>query len=197
MRRPRRPAQELRFAIECLPHYTRVAMLDGIQESPIIVGAYTDRDGGVCPMLAAHRRGGRTSLVSFARAWDRYTRAGRRSRRASHREVHALKTMLEGSLLRDDLVRGELAEAVAELKAIRARRAAEARDAAESIEAGPERVGPDDRPDTGERDRTDELSSRHGWAWLRVFRRYDDYQTALDRVERAEREVDRREVERV
>jgi hypothetical protein len=26
-------------------------------------------------MLAAHRNGGRTSLVSFARAWDRYTEA--------------------------------------------------------------------------------------------------------------------------
>jgi hypothetical protein len=179
-------------------------MLDGIQESPIIVGAYTDRDGGVCPMLAAHRRGGRTSLVSFARAWDRYTRAGRRSRRASHREVRTLKTMLEGSLLRDDAVRGELAEAVAELKAIRARRAAEAAGAAESSEAA-EPVRPDDptisserdRPDTGELDRTEELSGDHGWAWLRVFRRYDDYQTALGRVERAEREVERREVERV
>ncbi len=180
-------------------------MLDGIQESPIIVGAYTDRDGGVCPMLAAHRRGGRTSLVSFARAWDRYTRAGRRSRRASHREVHTLRTMLEGSLLSDDVARGELAEAVAELKAIKARRAAEADGDAESTEA-PEPVrsdgstlpsGPLDRPDTGERDRTDELSGHHGWAWLRVFRRYDDYQTALDRVERAEREVERRELERV
>ena len=26
-------------------------------------------------MLAAHRNGGRTSLASFARAWDRYTGA--------------------------------------------------------------------------------------------------------------------------
>ncbi len=29
-------------------------------------------------MLAAHRNGGRTSLASFARAWDRYTGAGKR-----------------------------------------------------------------------------------------------------------------------
>jgi hypothetical protein len=179
-------------------------MLDGVQESPIIVGAYTDRDGGVCPMLAAHRRGGRTSLVSFARAWDRYTRAGRRSRRASHREVHTLKAMLEGSLLRDDAARGELAEAVAELRAIKARRTAEANGAASSEAAEPVRLDespspsePVDRPDTGERDRTAELSGHHGWAWLRVFRRYDDYETALDRVKRAEREVERREVERV
>jgi hypothetical protein len=42
-------------------------MLDGIRSSPIVVGAYTDGRGGVCPMLAAHRRGGRTSFVSFAR----------------------------------------------------------------------------------------------------------------------------------
>jgi hypothetical protein len=205
MRRPRRPAQELRFAIECLPHHTRVAMLDGIQESPIIVGAYTDRDGGVCPMLAAHRRGGRTSLVSFARAWDRYTRAGRRSRRASHREVHTLKAMLEGSMLRDDAARGELAKAVAELKEIKARRAAEENGAVASREPAeparrdesPRSSEPVDRPDIGEHDRMDELSGHHGWAWLRVFRRYDDYQTALDRVKRAEREVERREVERV
>jgi hypothetical protein len=53
-------------------------MLDGIANSRIIVGAYTDRQGGVCPMLAAHRNGGRTSLASFARAWDRYTDATRR-----------------------------------------------------------------------------------------------------------------------
>ena len=35
-------------------------MLDGIEANHIIVGAYTDRHGGVCPMLAAHRNGGRT-----------------------------------------------------------------------------------------------------------------------------------------
>ncbi len=33
----------------------------------IIVGAYVDRDGGVCPMLAAHRQGGRTDFLTFAR----------------------------------------------------------------------------------------------------------------------------------
>jgi hypothetical protein len=55
-----------------MPLATRRAMLAGIETERIIVGAYTDPQGGVCPMLAAHRRGGRTSLASFARAWDRY-----------------------------------------------------------------------------------------------------------------------------
>ena len=64
--RRRRPARDLRIAVDCMPLSTRVAMLEGIAASRIIVGAYTDRDGGVCPMLAAHRSGGRTSLASFA-----------------------------------------------------------------------------------------------------------------------------------
>ena len=46
-------------------------MLEGIGKNEIIVGAYTDRKGRVCPMLAAHRHGGRTSLASLARASDR------------------------------------------------------------------------------------------------------------------------------
>ena len=62
----RRPARDLRTAIDCLPLATRKAMLEGVEANRIIVGAYTDRKGGVCPMLAAHRNGGRTSLASFA-----------------------------------------------------------------------------------------------------------------------------------
>ncbi len=73
-------------------------MLDGIEANRIIVGAYTDRQGGVCPMLAAHRKGGRTSLVSFARAWDRYTGARGKPRPASEREVNTLRSMLEASV---------------------------------------------------------------------------------------------------
>ncbi|MEA2400991.1 MAG: hypothetical protein QOK00_1394 [Thermoleophilaceae bacterium] len=96
--RRRRPARDLRTAIDCLPLHTREAMLDGIAAGRIIVGAYTDRQGGVCPMLAAHRNGGRTSLASFARAWDRYTGAPRRPRPATPRELTALRAMLEGSI---------------------------------------------------------------------------------------------------
>src|SRR5919197_781207 len=103
MRRRRRPAHELRIAVDCLPLETRRAKLDGIDASRIIVGAYTDRQGGVCPMLAAHRLGGRTNLGSFARAWDRYTRAkGGRPRPATDRELRTLRTMLEASVSQDE-----------------------------------------------------------------------------------------------
>jgi hypothetical protein len=99
--RRRRPARDLRIAIDCMPLSTRRAMLAGIDSSRIIVGAYTDRDGGVCPMLAAHRRGGRTSLASFARAWDRYTGA-RRPRPATRRELASLRAMLETSIVGEE-----------------------------------------------------------------------------------------------
>lgn len=72
-------------------------MLDGIRSSPIVVGAYTDGRGGVCPMLAAHRHGGRTSFVSFARAWDEFART-KHIRRATEREVRTLEHLLEASL---------------------------------------------------------------------------------------------------
>jgi hypothetical protein len=98
----RRPARDLRTAIDCLPLQTRRAMLDGVESNRIIVGAYTDRNGGVCPMLAAHRNGGRTSLASFAHAWDRYTGV-RRPRPASERELNTLRTMLEASIALDEL----------------------------------------------------------------------------------------------
>src|SRR5512145_1929151 len=89
LRRPhRREAQRLRRVVDCLPYETRLAMLEGLgRYDRIIVGAYTDRGGGVCPMLAAHRCGGRTDFRGFARAWDRFTGAGKRARRASEREV--------------------------------------------------------------------------------------------------------------
>ena len=100
----RRPARDLRTAIDCLPLQTRKAMLSGVESNRIIVGAYTDKKGGVCPMLAAHRNGGRTSLASFAHAWDRYTGVrGRRARAATERELSTLKTMLEASIALDEL----------------------------------------------------------------------------------------------
>ena len=78
-------------------------MLEGVESNRIIVGAYTDRDGGVCPMLAAHRKGGRTSLASFAHAWDAYTGVRRRARSATNRELNTLRTMLEASIAVDEL----------------------------------------------------------------------------------------------
>jgi hypothetical protein len=77
-------------------------MLRGIDDNEIIAGAYADkRLGGICPMLAAHRNGGRTSLASFARAWDRFTDADR-PRLATPRELRALRSYIEISLLRDE-----------------------------------------------------------------------------------------------
>jgi hypothetical protein len=125
-------------------------MLDAIDANRIIVGAYTDRQGGVCPMLAAHRNGGRTSLASFARAWDRYTRARGRPRPATDREVGTLRTMLEASVL------------LAETPSL----------------SGFPRPRPGRRP-TGERHRARELRHQPGWAWLRPFRRLDEYERAL------------------
>jgi hypothetical protein len=93
------PIEELRSAIDCLPAATRAAMIEGLEAGePIIAGAYVDGRGGVCPMLAAHRRGARTNLLSFARAWDRFARA-RGARRATSRELAILSGQLQSSLV--------------------------------------------------------------------------------------------------
>jgi hypothetical protein len=114
---------DLRRTIDCLPVRTREAMLEGVRSHDrIIVGAYSDRHGGICPMLAAHRRGGRTNFLSFARSWDGFTRAGRKARQASRRELAILIAQLEASLLSE--APGALGRAIAEHRALRARRAA-------------------------------------------------------------------------
>jgi hypothetical protein len=116
-----RQIEDLRRAIDCLPVRTREAMLAAVRDAqPIIVGAYVDGEGGVCPMLAAHRRGGRTDFLAFARAWDRFTGAGRRSRRASRRELGVLVAHLEASLLED--AAPDLARAILEHRALLARK---------------------------------------------------------------------------
>jgi hypothetical protein len=117
------PIDDLRLAIDCLPLRTRQAMLDGVRANEIIVGAYSDRSGGVCPMLAAHRHGGRTSFVSFAHAWDRFAGA-KRARRATERELRILTAHLEASILAE----ADLGAAIRDHQAIaRERRAREAR----------------------------------------------------------------------
>jgi hypothetical protein len=94
-----RPIEQLRLSIDCLPIATREAMLRGVHDAQrVIAGAYVDPQGGVCPMLAAHRAGGRTDLLAFARAWDRFTRAGRGARAASKRELAILVGQLQASL---------------------------------------------------------------------------------------------------
>jgi hypothetical protein len=152
-------------AIEWLPIDTKRAMLDAIEHNRIIVGAYTDRDGGVCPMLAAHRNGGRTSYASFARAWDRYTGVGHRSRPATERELTTLRTMLEGSLASDAPDGTTLGKAISDHRELQGR-------------------APRELADTGERNRAPELRKRQGWAWTRLFRRYEDYEAAMAQLER-------------
>ena len=91
----------MRAVVDCLPNETKIAMLEGIDRFEIIAGAYSDRGGGVCPMLAAHRCGSRVDFRSFARAWDRFTGAGR-ARRASERELGTLRAQLERSVWAED-----------------------------------------------------------------------------------------------
>lgn len=150
-------------------------MLEGINTNEIIVGAYTDRKGRVCPMLAAHRHGGRTSLASFARAWDRYTGASNRPRPATDRELRTLRAMLEASLMYEG--DSELATAASEHR--------------ESVKRNRKAPVP-----TGETSRLKELRGRPGWSWLRVFRRYDDYAAALAQIESEERAAEHAERER-
>jgi len=109
------------MAIDCLPVRTREAMLAGVRANErIIAGAYVDGDGGVCPMLAAHRAGGRTDLLSFARSWDRFTRTGGAARVASAREVRILVAQLEDSLMSASGV--ELDVAISEHRELMSRR---------------------------------------------------------------------------
>jgi hypothetical protein len=105
----RDPISALERAIESLPAATRAAMLQGIRESPIVCGAYTDGRGGVCPMLAAHRHGGRVTLLAFARSWDAFART-RRVRRATARELRTLEDLLIASLADES----DFARAIAE-----------------------------------------------------------------------------------
>jgi hypothetical protein len=147
-------------------------MLEGIRSNAIIVGAYTGPDG-ICPMLAAHRAGARTDFISFAKAWDRFALTGsreRRARRATERELLVLTTQLEASLLDDEAPVSDLAAAIAEHEALVASR---------------------DRP--GDPDRAPELRRRPGWAWMRVMRRYDEYERALELLELQTRRVAERE----
>jgi hypothetical protein len=161
--RRRATIEDLRLTIDCLPRRTRIAMLDGISANEIIVGAYATRDG-ICPMLAAHRAGGRTNLIAFAKAWDRFgfrDARSRRARRATERELLILKAHLQASLLAEDAPVGDLAAARSEHLDLVARRESE----------------------RAERTVIPELGDRPGWTWTRAARRYDEYGRVLTRLE--------------
>jgi hypothetical protein len=125
MRKPRAPrtstVEGLRLAIDCLPVATREAMLTAVSsDARIIAGAYVDEHGGVCPMLAAHRSGGRTDFLSFARSWDRFTRARTGARVVTARERRILLAHLQASLVDVDGL--DLDRAIAEHRRLRSER---------------------------------------------------------------------------
>jgi hypothetical protein len=121
VRAARDPITQLRNAIDALPQQTRRAMLDGVRANPIVVGAYTDNRGGICPMLAAHRNGSRVDYLPFARSWDAFARA-RHVRRATRRELRVLEHLLVESLEAADPGPVDLAAAIADHQATRRRR---------------------------------------------------------------------------
>jgi hypothetical protein len=178
----------LRRSVDCLPTRTRQAMLVGIANNTIVVGAYAHNDG-ICPMLAAHRNGGRTDFVAFARAWDEFCFRGvrprkRRPRLATASELTTLKAHIESSLLADEQV--DLAGALADHRQLvddRATRAPEVDSAGEDSAAEPVRTGgrvrDPDRVRPGDLDRSKELGHRHGWRWLRITRSLDEFEQAL------------------
>jgi hypothetical protein len=133
-------------------------------------------------MLAAHRRGGRTSAIFFARTWDSFTGA-KRARRATRRELVILERHLEASLLNDET--GALGDAIVEHRELVSRRVERER---ETIKPQPRAERP------GDPDRSRELRRSGGWAWLRPVRRLDDYERALARVEEEARGSREREL---
>jgi len=230
----RRPAQELRATIDRLPLDVRRAVLDGMQSQRIIAGAHADGLGGLCPMEAAEVSWKSVSAASMevaqeaARAWDRYAEARGAWRPATKRQLLALQSMLEASILEETAqTEVSLSEVIAEHERSKALRAATP--AREATPASPPTLAPAvtapagftrppaDAPvapavpapsaadastppvvssrrrrETGERDRSGELRERDGWAWLKPFRNYDQYEEALVR---ALSELDRHEAE--
>jgi hypothetical protein len=193
------------MVIDALPRHTRVAMLDGIERHEIIVGAYSNRDG-VCPMLAAHRAGGRTTAIAFAKAWDRFAfRASRsrRPRRATARELMLLKVYLQASLLATPSeartpvtpARTHVTPARAPVTPARApvtpARAPVTPARAPVTPAGSLTPTPAPTlladtaapPRPGDEDRSGELAGRPGWSWSRLVRRYDDYERLIALLE--------------
>lgn len=178
----RQRARDLRAAIDRLPLTTREDMLDGIEANPIIAGADGTIQGGVCPLFAASRQPTRRQGRPFARAWDRYAGA-RLPRAATERELRTLRSMLAASIELEAEPDFSLAEAISEHKLSSARTSMDRELPAEATRqpVGSRR----DRGDGADRDRTRELAGREGWAWLRPFRRYDDYERALLELEDA------------
>jgi hypothetical protein len=119
MATPRENAQaELRRSIDVLPERTRQAMLIGLKNNTVITGAFAASKDGACPMMAAHREGGRTSCCTFPEAWDKFCGVHGRSivRPATEYEVMILCQEIEASL---QPMPNVLSDAIAEYQASR------------------------------------------------------------------------------
>jgi hypothetical protein len=118
MATPREQARaELRRSIDVLPERTRKAMLVGLGNNTVITGAFAASKDGACPMMAAHREGGRTSCCTFPEAWDKFTGVYGRHiiREATPYEVQILCEEIQASLVP---VPNVLSDAIAEHQAI-------------------------------------------------------------------------------
>ena len=189
--------EDLRRVIDCLNIETREAMLEGIRSNDIIVGAYTDRSGGVCPMLAAHRAGSRTSFVAFARAWDTFTGV-KRTRLATERELAVLERHLVASLAAekgssDFRTSSEFAGVIADHQAAKVTRAVErpkrSRRIGHGIPIDLAAVIAEHQASMRARN-SREAEETGGWGFLRERRERQDTERALERAER-ELEFDR------
>jgi hypothetical protein len=131
MATPREQARaELRRSIDVLPERTRKAMLHGLGNNTVITGAFAASGQGACPMLVAHREGGRTSCCTFPEAWDKFTGVYGRAiiREATPYEVQILCEEIAASLVPTPNV---LSDAIAEHQAIVEARRQEAEIAAQ------------------------------------------------------------------
>ncbi|HEY0343434.1 MAG TPA: hypothetical protein VGC59_02235 [Solirubrobacteraceae bacterium] len=162
MQTPRELAvAELRRSIDVLPERTRQAMLVGLANNTVITGAFSG-SGGVCPMLAAHRAGGRTSCVSFPEAWDKFTGVHGRNicRHATEYEVAILRREIEASLVRQP---SDLAEAIADhQKMVESRRRRDRLFAGRSVDLG----GAIDEHRSSARRRRSQEATEVGLDWL-------------------------------
>lgn len=118
MATPREQARaELRRSIDVLPERTRKAMLHGLGSNTVITGAFAASKNGACPMMVAHREGGRTSCCTFPEAWDKFTGVHGRHiiREATPYEIQILCEEIQASLVP---LPNLLSEAIAEHQAI-------------------------------------------------------------------------------
>ena len=140
---------------------TRRAMLDGMDANRIIVGAYTDRQGGDLPDAGRppQRRAHRAGQLR-ARLGPLHRRRQRRRARPPSASCSTLRAMLEASIAIESGAPDELGH----------------RRVPGPAPAAPE---PGATPGSATARRS---SAQPGWAWLRPFRRLDEYERASRRA---------------